>query len=61
MYAEMYGVEKLECRVRVQKLRWFGRVATGDEEQIVREVIDMEVAGYRPIGRPRKPCRGGTI
>ena len=55
--AEMCGIEKLEYKLRVQRLRWFGHVVRAEEEQIVREVFEMEVTGPRPVGRPRKSWR----
>ena len=55
--AEMCGIEKLEYKLRAQRLRWFGHVVRAEEEQIVREVFEMEVMGPRPVGRPRKSWR----
>ena len=49
---KMCGVQKLECR-----LRWFGQVVRGEDEQIVREVLEMEVVECMPVERPRKSWR----
>ena len=51
---EVCGIVKLECRLRAQRLRWFGHVLRGEEEGIVKVVFEMEVAGCRLVGRPRK-------
>ena len=48
---------KLECRLQVQKLRWFGCVLSGEAEGIVKVVFEMLVAGCRPVERPRKSWR----
>ena len=42
---EMHDVQKLECRLRAQRLRWFGHVLKGEEDGIVKEVFEMKVAG----------------
>ena len=34
--AEMCAVQKLECRLRVQRLRWSGHVVRREEGQIMR-------------------------
>ena len=36
------------------RLRWFGLVKRRDENSILRRVIELEVEGRRPVGRPKK-------
>ena len=38
-------------------MRWLGHVLRGEEEGIAKVVTEMEVAGRRPVGRPRKSWR----
>ena len=47
----------MESSLRAQRLKWFGHVVRGEEEQIVRELFEMEVTEQRPVGRPRKSWR----
>ena len=35
-------------------MRWFGRVKRRDESSILRRVMELEVEGRRPVGRPKK-------
>ena len=55
--AEMCGIAKLECRLRAQRLRWFGHVLRDEEDGIVKVVFELEVAERKPVGRPRKSWR----
>ena len=36
------------------RLRWFGHVKRRDEYSILRRVMELEVEGRRPVGRPKK-------
>ena len=47
-------VENLECRLRKMRLRWFGHVKRRDENSILRRVMELEMEGRRPVGRPKK-------
>ena len=46
------GMETLEHRLRKMRLRWIGNVKHRDENSIFRRVIELEVEGRRPVGRP---------
>ena len=49
------GVENLEHRLRKMRLRWFGHVKRRDENSILRRtMMELEVEGRRPLGRPKK-------
>ena len=39
---------------RRNRLSWFGHIHRMDDENWVKKVTDLEVAGRRIIGRPRK-------
>ena len=47
----MCGIGKLECRLRVQRLRYFGLVLSDEEEGIVKEVFEMELVSPENHGR----------
>ena len=47
-------VENLEHRLRKTRLRWIGHVKRGDENNILKSVMELEVEGRRPVGRPKK-------
>ena len=47
-------MEKLEHRLRKMSLRWLGHVKRRDENSILRRVMELEVEGKRPVGRPRQ-------
>ena len=49
------GVENLEHRLRKTWLRWFGHVKRRDENSILRRVMELEVEGRRPVGKPKSP------
>ena len=44
----------VEHRLRKTRLGWFVHVKRRDENSILREVMELEVEGRRPVGRPRK-------
>ena len=48
------GVENLEHRLRKMRLRWLGHVKRRDESSILRRVMELEVEGRKPVGRPKK-------
>ena len=35
-------------------MRWFGHVKCRNENSILRRVMELEVEGRRPVGRPKK-------
>ena len=43
-----------EHRLRKMRLRLFGHVKCRDENIIHRRVMELEVEGRRPVGRPKK-------
>ena len=49
-----FGVENLEQRLRRMRLRWFGHVKRRSENSILRRVMELEVEGRSPVGRPKK-------
>lgn len=60
--AEMCGVEDLFVELRKRRLRWFGHVKRAGEG-VLKEVEEVRVGGWRPVGRLRKNvewvCDGG--
>ena len=52
--AERCGLKEIEQVLRERRLRWYGHVARAEEGRVLREIQEMEVAGRRPRGRPRK-------
>ena len=42
--AKICGIAGLECRLRMQRLRWFEHVLRGEKEGIVKE-FEIEMAG----------------
>ena len=52
--ARRCAVDAVETVMRERRLRWFGHVRRKEEENPVRRVMDLEVEGRRPPGRPRK-------
>ena len=52
--ARRCAVDAVETVMRERRLRWFGHVRRREEEDPVRRVMDLEVEGRRPPGRPRK-------
>ena len=55
--ARRCGVDVLEIVMRERRLRWFGHVRRREEDNPMRKVMDLEVDGRRPPGRPRKTWR----
>ena len=52
--ANRCGVKPLLVVLRQSRLRWFGHVKRRRGEGVLGEVMEMEVPGTRPRGRPRK-------
>ena len=55
--AERCGVETLDVLLRRRRLRWFGHVKRRGQEEPLGRILDLEVDGRRPRGRPRKSWR----
>ena len=51
------GLQKLDQKLVTQRLRWFGHVTRREEENPTKEILNIEVEGRRPVGRPRKTWR----
>ena len=47
------GVGSIKSKARESRLRWFGHVHRKEQESNLRQVMDMEIAGRRPRGRPK--------
>ena len=47
------GVGSIKSKARESRLRWFGHVHCREQENNLRHVMDMEIPGRRPRGRPR--------
>ena len=45
-------VQPIATHLMQKRLRWYGHVRRRDESHITRTVLDMEVEGVRPRGRP---------
>jgi len=52
--ARRCGVDEVEMVMRERRLRWFGHVRRREEGDPIRRVMDLEVDGRRPRGRPKK-------
>ena len=52
--ARRCGVKHLENRLRKTRLRWLGHVKRRDDSNILGRVMELEVTGRRPVGRPKK-------
>ena len=50
------GVGSIKSKARESRLRWFGHVHRRKQESNLRQVMDMEIPGRRPRGRPRGRC-----
>ena len=48
------GVENLEHTLRKTSLRWIGHVKCKDENNTLKKVLELEMEGRRPVGRPKK-------
>ena len=47
------GVGSIKSKARESRLKWFGHVHHREQESNLRQVMDMEIPGRRPRGRPR--------
>ena len=50
---EAATVQPIATHLMQKRLRWYGHVRRRDESHITRTVLDMEVEGVRPRGRPK--------
>ena len=50
---EAATVQLITTHLMQKRLRWYGHVRRRDESHITRTVLDMEVEGVRPRGRPK--------
>ena len=48
------GISSIEDVIRYKRLRWFGHLQFMDEEKWPRKIINFEVNGSYPQGRPKK-------
>ena len=48
------GVKPLLTVIREGRLRWLKHVKRREEEGLLGEVMELEVSGVRPRGRPKK-------
>ena len=48
------GVKSLLVTVRENRLRWFGHVKRREGRGVLGEVMNLQVPGTRPRGRPKK-------
>ena len=51
---ERLGVEEISRKIRESRLRWFGHVERRDTEYVGKRVLEMEIAGKRKRGRPKR-------
>ena len=47
------GISNIKDKVREKRLGWYGHVQRMEEDNQVKKIVKMEVAGKRPRGRPR--------
>ena len=50
---EAATVQPIATHLMQKRLRWYGHVRRRDESHITRTVLDMEVEGVRPRGKPK--------
>jgi hypothetical protein len=55
--ARRCAVGELRSVLKIRRLKWFGHVMRGDEDGALGRVVNVEVEGRRPPGRPRKSWR----
>ena len=47
-------VERLEMKMREDRLSWYGHVMRRDQEYVERKMMEMELPGKRRRGRPKR-------
>ena len=47
------GLGSIKSKARESRLRWLGHVHRKEKESNLRQVMDMEIPGRRPRGRPK--------
>ena len=52
-YQKRAGGREYKSKARESRLRWFGHVHRREQESNLRQVMDIEIPGRRPRGRPR--------
>ena len=50
---EAATVQPIATHLMQKRLRWYGHVRRRDDSHMTRTVLDMEVEGVRPRGRPK--------
>ena len=51
------GLTDIQVKLRQRRLQWFGHVRREKEGGGLRRVEEMNVAGVRPVGRPKRTWR----
>ena len=51
---ENLGVSSVEEAARASRLRWFGHVQRMGNDRLPKRILDAQVPGVRPRGRPRR-------
>ena len=53
-------IERLEMKMREDRLRWYGHVMRRDQEYVGRRVMEMEFPEKRKKGRPKRRFLDGV-
>ena len=51
---EICGIQRLETRLRKQRLRWFDHILKKPKNSLILRVYNMKLEGRKPVGRPKK-------